>query len=369
MPAQKPAGKEKMAEDYYATLGVSRSASAEEIKRAYRQLARKFHPDVSKDAGASEKFKKINEAYSVLSDDSKRAQYDRFGPDQPGSTQSAQWRDFSGFESSGLGDIFETFFGGASPFSFGEGMGNEGRPRARNIRYPMTITLEEAFKGASKGIRVKRRDLCPECRGEGGFSPARCGECGGTGRIARTRRTMIGLFQTFSTCPECRGRGERFSRACSRCRGEGEVSAEHDLTVEVPAGVDSGTTLSLSGEGEAGGDLYVLINVAEHKLFRRDGADLIYPVRVSFAQAALGGEIVVPALDGDVSVELPEGTQTGEELRIARRGMPSLRGRGRGDIVVEVTVATPTRLSQRQKDLLREFDGLQQQKKKGLFGL
>lgn len=357
--------------DYYSALGVSRNASQDEIKKAFRTLARKFHPDVNKNSDATEKFKKINEAYSVLSDPEKRAKYDQFGTAGDFEAQGG-FSGFSGAEFSDLGSIFEGFFGRDSGMGFSFGGFDEGssRARPRHLRYQTTVTLEEAFGGTERKITLERMDLCKECGGEGGFNPERCRECGGSGRVARTKRTILGTIQTFGSCPACKGRGETFSRKCKECGGTGETEGRHEITVKIPAGVEDGTGLRVRGEGELGGDLIVQVSVEEDERFKRKGDDLLFKLPISFARAALGGKETINSLDGKVSIEIPEGTQTGTVFTVSRRGMPSLRTERRGDLLVKVVVETPRRLSARQKEILRELEGDDSSgKKKGFFGI
>ncbi|MFH0961642.1 MAG: DnaJ C-terminal domain-containing protein [archaeon] len=361
-----------MPEDYYSILGISKNASTEEVKKSFRALARKLHPDVSKAPDATEKFKKINEAYSVLSDPAKRAKYDQFGTAEGFSAG----QDFSGFSEFGdfgdIGSIFETFFGGGrGAFQFG-GEEPEDGPRARNIRYPASVSLKEAFTGTERKVRIDRMEICGNCKGAGGFNQSTCKTCGGRGRVGKTRRTIIGVVQTFGICPSCRGRGETHSKECGSCGGGGAVEGRQELTVKIPAGVEDGTVLRVKGEGELGGDLLVAVSVEEDEKFKRRGADLLYRAEISFAKAALGGTLNLESIDGPAAVELPEGTQSGEVFTIQRRGMPSLRSGRRGDLLVKAVVITPRKLSQRQKELLRELDGegpSSGTKKKGLFGI
>ena len=339
--------------DYYSLLGVDRGADAAAIKASYRRLAMECHPD--RHGGCTDKeatFKAISEAYDVLKDPQKRAAYDRFGHaafEQGGGFQG-------GADFGDLGDIFETIFGGA----FGGGR-QQGPRRGADLRYDMEITLEEAFHGKSAEIEVETAQTCEPCHGSGaepGTSARRCNLCAGRGKV----RAQQGFFMVERTCPNCHGRGEVIESPCRACRGEGRVDVANKLSVEIPPGVDSGTRIRLSGKGEAGpfgappGDLYIFIHVRHHKVFEREGTTLITRCPISFTTAALGGEVDIPGLDGTRhTIEIPAGIQSGKQLRKRGAGMPVLQGRGFGDMVVEISVETPTKLSAKQKDLLREF--------------
>ncbi|MFO7264954.1 MAG: molecular chaperone DnaJ [Limnochordales bacterium] len=354
--------------DYYEILGVSRDASQEEIKKAYRRLARQYHPDVNKDdPQAEEKFKEINEAYRVLSDPEARARYDRFGhaafDGQPGAGGFGGFEGFDpagGFEGFGdlFDDLFEMFTGGAA------------RPRARgpvrgrDIEMEIVVDFEEAVFGAEKTYEVSRIERCARCNGDGAEpgAPIRtCPECNGTGQVRHVRQTPFGHFITATTCPRCRGEGRFPETPCSRCGGAGVAQERRRVTVRIPAGIDSGYRIRLRGEGEAGlrggppGDLYFLVRVRPHKLFRRDGADIILEQPIPFWQAALGGEIEVPTLEGTHKLHIPEGTQHGAEFRLRGLGVPRMGGYGRGDQVVRVKIEIPRKLTPEQKELLRKF--------------
>ncbi len=340
--------------DYYELLEIDRSADEKTIKSSYRKLAMKFHPDKNPGCAESEaKFKAISAAYACLSDPQKRAAYDQYGHaafEQGGFGGGPQ----GGF--SDIGDIFETIFGSA----FGGG-GRQQARRGADLRYDMEISLEEAFHGKSAEISVEISQACEPCSGSGaepGTSTRRCNTCGGHGKV----RAQQGFFMVERTCPSCHGRGEVIEKPCRSCGGEGRVDATQKLEVNIPAGVDTGTRIRLSGKGEAGpfgappGDLYIFLHVKRHRVFEREGTTLLTRCPISFTKAALGGEIEIPGLDGEVhTIEIPAGIQSGKQLRKRGAGMPVLQGRGTGDLVVEIAVETPTKLSARQKELLREF--------------
>jgi molecular chaperone DnaJ len=342
--------------DYYEVLGVGRSATPDEIKKAYRQLARQHHPDVSDAADAETRFKEINEAYEVLSHPEKRATYDRFGHTGPG----------------GVGFGFD--FGFRDPFEifeevFGRGFGfrtstRRGPRRGADLRYDLHLTFEEAVFGCEKEIEVTRYEVCPECNGSGaepGTSPVRCSECNGTGQVRRVQRSILGSFVSVTTCPVCQGMGETVPIPCSRCSGDKRVYATRKLSVTIPPGVDHGTQIRLAGEGEMGerggppGNLYVVLDVEPHPIFQRRGDDVLVELRVNVAQAALGAEVKVPTLDGEEEITIPAGTQSGTVLRLRKKGVPHLRQNGRGDELVLVRVAVPAKLTREQKRLFQEL--------------
>ncbi len=348
--------------DYYEVLGVQKGASGDDIRKAYRKLARQYHPDVNKSHDAESRFKEVNEAYEVLSDDNKRAAYDRFGHaavDGSGAGGAGGFTgDFTGF--GGLGDIFEEFFG------FGGQRATSRRTprRGADLRYDMTITFEEAAFGFERDIEVARYDTCPRCSGKGaepGTTPTRCSTCNGTGEVRRVQQSILGSFVNVTTCPTCRGEGETISMPCSQCRGNKKIRVTRRLTVKVPPGVDTGTQIRLASEGELGefggppGNLYVVLNVKPHPFFRRREDDVVMEVQVNVAQAALGDEIVVPTLDGDEKIGIPAGTQTGRVISLKGKGIPHLRRQGRGDQLVVVQVAVPTNLTAEQRKLFGEL--------------
>jgi len=346
--------------DYYEVLGVSKQASADELKKAFRKMARQYHPDANPDKkDTEEKFKEIAEAYEVLSDPEKRANYDRFGH------AANNGQGFGGFEGGfggfgdlgGLGDIFDMFFGGG-------GRGRRGPEKGSDLRLDMEISFEEAAFGLEKDIKVPRNEECGTCGGSGaapGTKAQACPACNGSGQIQYAQNTPFGRVVQSRTCDRCRGAGKIIEKPCPTCHGAGQVRKTRSIHVKIPAGVDSGTRLRVSGEGESGlrggprGDLYVYIYVKAHKFFRREGNDVIVEIPVSFSQAALGDEIEVDTLDGKARVKVPEGTQSGSVFRLRGRGIPDLHGHGRGDQHVRVKVVTPTRLTEKQKELMQEF--------------
>ncbi|MGQ9556422.1 MAG: molecular chaperone DnaJ [Desulfurispora sp.] len=348
--------------DYYEVLGVSRQASAEEIKKAYRKLARQYHPDANPDdQDAEAKFKEIAEAYEVLSDPEKRARYDRFG--HAGfNGQGFGGHGFGGFEGfgadlGGLGDIFEMFFGASN-------RRRRGPEKGADLRADLELTLEEAAFGVERDIKVPREEECTTCGGSGaapGSKAQVCPVCHGSGQVQYAQSTPFGRIVQTRTCDRCRGAGRVLEKPCPTCHGAGRVRRTRSIHVKVPPGVDSGTRLRVAGEGEPGlrggprGDLYVFIHVRPHKVFVRDGNDVLCEVKISFAQAALGDEIEVPTLEGTARMKVPEGTQSGTVFRLKSKGIPDVHGYGRGDQHVRVQVVTPTRLSEKQKELLREF--------------
>lgn len=342
--------------DYYETLGVSRDATTEEIKRAYRRLARQYHPDVNPgDKQAEEKFKAINEAYEVLSDPEKRRAYDLFG--HAGLRSGAAEPDF-GFGTN-LGDLFDLLFGTGDPHATRTSQAQRGS----DLRIDVEVTLEEVATGVPKTIQYARYELCTQCGGSGaeqGEGAATCTTCRGAGRIRHTRHTLLGTFSTVVPCPHCNGEGRVITRPCRQCQGEGRVRRVVERTVRVPLGVESGTALQLLGEGDCGrrggeaGDLYVVFQVRPHERFEREGAHLHTQLSISFAQAALGARVTLQGLEENIPLEIPPGTQPGSVIRLQGKGLPTPR-HGRGDLFVHVQVRVPTRLNDAQKELLRRF--------------
>jgi len=353
--------------DYYDVLGASKGASADELKKAYRKKAKELHPDRNSDnPNAEAQFKEINEAYDVLKDADKKAAYDRYGHaafegGMGGGRPGGGFRgggDFSSAFSDVFDDLFGDFMGG------GRGGGRQRSTRGADLRYNMRITLEEAFSGAQKTISVPTSVQCNACTGtgaEGGSEPATCPTCSGMGKVRATQ----GFFTVERTCPTCSGAGQIIKNPCKSCSGQGRTEKDRALSVNIPAGVETGTRIRLSGEGEAGlrggpaGDLYIFIEVAPHEIFQREGTNLFCRVPVSMAAAALGGDIEVPTIDGGRSrVKVPAGSQSGRQMRLRSKGMPAVRSSQVGDMFIELAVETPVNLTSRQKELLREFEEL-----------
>src|SRR5881628_2068437 len=344
--------------DYYVLLGVSRSATDEQIRSAYRKLARQYHPDVNSASDASERFKAVTEAYEILTDPQRRQRYDMFG-----ST-------IGGFGDFGIGDLFETFFGGdlrrREP---------RGPMRGADLRMEIEIDLLDAVQGRERVINVPRLETCERCRGSGaepGSSISTCSTCNGRGEVRQVQQSVFGRFVNVSTCPRCGGAGKTVDKQCTRCRGEGRERRDHELPLDIPAGIDDGQQLRVAGEGEAGlrggpsGDLYVLIRLKEHHLFRREGDDLVHLARLSPAQAALGADLEVPTIEGATApVKVPGGAQHGQMVRLRGKGVPHLGSSGRGDQLVYLDVAVPRTLTKEQRTLyarLRDLEGIPDQR-------
>ena len=355
--------------DYYEVLGVSKNATPAELKKAYHKLALKYHPDRNKgNPEAEEKFKEINEAYAVLSDENKRSQYDQMGPqafEQASSGSGAGGNPFGsgfgGFGGSGMEDIFDMFFGAQNRTG---SRANNGPQKGADLRFDLEITFDEAAFGVEKEISLYRDEICEHCQGtcaEPGSKVETCSNCHGTGYIRYTQNTMFGQMVNQRVCPKCHGEGKIISQPCRECRGKGTVKKNKHVKVRIPAGVDDGSRLRVANEGEAGqkggpnGDLYVYLFVKPHKFFERDGTTVICEVPINIVQATLGAEIKVPTLDGQVIMKVPEGTQPGKVMRLKGKGIPSLRGGIRGDQLVRIKVVVPSRLNERQKDALRAF--------------
>ncbi len=351
--------------DYYEVLGVARTADKTQIKRAYRQLARQYHPDVNKDDGSDEKFKEINEAYEVLSDDSKRSAYDRFGHSAfQGAGGGANYQDFQqGFGN--MADIFEEFFSGG--FSGAGGNRRRGGPRrGADLRYDLEISFEEAVFGTEKTVEITRPDTCDVCSGSGaepGTSPKRCNICNGTGEVRRVQQSILGQFVNVTSCPTCGGTGEVITTPCHKCHGRKQVQKTKNLKVKVPAGIDQDMQIRLSGEGAPGldggpnGNLFVVIHVKDHKYFQRQGSDVYLTLDINVAQAALGDEITIPTLDGEEQLSIPRGTQSGKKFSLRGKGVPYLQRQGRGDAHVIVQVKIPEQLTAEQEELFGQLAG------------
>ncbi len=377
--------------DYYSILGVSKDATADDLKRAYRKLAKQYHPDAQHTEqdkkNAEAKFKEINEAYSVLSDENKRAQYDKFGSnfEQAGFGGSGFGGfnggayDFSGFGGIDidLEDILGSVFGGG----FGSSKKSQGPVRGADIRTSISLKFEEAAFGVKKEINVTRNEKCDTCNGSGakpGSKIITCDKCGGRGKIQMTQNTIMGAFSTVKTCDKCSGTGKVIETPCEKCSGKGIVRKTKKIEINVPAGIDDGQAISLRGEGDAGrkggpnGDLYVIMKVAPHKYFKRNGFDISANVRVPFAKMALGGNIKIPTLEGEMDFSIPEGTTTGTKFKVKDQGIPILNGRGRGSLEFTVDVDVPKKLTDKQREILTEFaksfgDEVNP-KKKNIFG-
>ena len=359
--------------DYYEILGVDRDASQKEIKKAYRKLAKKYHPDMNKDdPDTSDKFKEISEAYEILSDPDKRERYDRYGHSGI-NDNDFNFDDFAQGGFGGFDDIFDMFFGG-------RGGRRRGPRKGSDLQYRLEITFEEAAFGAKKEITIPRTETCQTCGGNGakpGTDVKTCPKCNGSGQMRVSQRTPFGQFTQTKTCDRCGGSGKIVKTPCPDCNGTGKQRRHRNLTVNIPEGVDNGTRLRMTGEGEAGdkgapsGDLYIIIKVKEHDIFDRKGDDIYCEVPVNFVQATLGDEIKVPTLDGKVKFTIPEGTQPGTTFRLKNKGIPHLNGHGRGDEYIKTKVVIPKHLSQEQKDLLKEFAELSgdeiNPEKKGFF--
>ncbi len=353
--------------DYYEVLGVSRDASLEDIKKAFRKMAFQYHPDRNHDSGASDRFKEVNEAYEVLSDTDKRANYDQYGH---GGAENMFGRGFEGFDMGGFGDIFEAFFGGSGRTSRQTAQSGE------DLRYNIKISFEEAALGCAKEIEITRTEVCSTCRGtraKPGVQPTRCPSCNGTGQIRRVQRSLFGQFINTAVCSDCHGEGVIIKEYCPDCRGAGYQKHKRHISVKIPAGIDDGNGIRITGEGEAGhrggpaGNLYVMVSVKPHEYLTRDGDDVIYELPVNIAQATLGVELRVPTLHGDCELKIPSGSQSGKAFRLKSKGVPHLHGRGSGDQLVVLRVVTPESLNKEQRRLFEELSKtLGKEKTKGI---
>lgn len=347
-----------MAEDYYETLGVNKNATREEIKKAYKKLAKKYHPDINKDEGATEKFKKINEAASVLGDPEKKAHYDQFGTADAGQFRGFDFKDF-GFGGFDFDDLFESFFGG------GFGRKKRGPKKGQDVRYDLDLSFYEAVQGTEKNIKIDRVENCESCKGLGAASRndiVNCQTCNGAGRVKKTMRTPFGIFSQSGTCNSCRGHGTVIGKPCMRCGGDGKERKISNLKVKIPKGVDKGFTLRLKNEGMAGdygaenGDVYVVIDVEDDEIFEREGDNVYITMPISFSGAALGTEIKVPTVNNkNIKLKVPAGTQTDSIFKIKEYGIENVDGYGVGDMYVKVIVKTPERLNKKMREVFEEL--------------
>ncbi|GEP18633.1 molecular chaperone DnaJ [Pediococcus argentinicus] len=348
--------------DFYDVLGVSKDASSDEIRKAYRKLSKKYHPDLNKEPGAEQKFKDVNEAFEVLSDDQKRAQYDQYGSADPnagfGGGGYGQG-DFNGFGGGGFDDIFSSFFGGG-----GQQRSASSPRQGEDLQYQMDLKFEEGVFGKKTTIKYQREDLCHTCGGSGakpGTSPVTCSKCHGTGTIQVTQNTPLGRMVRQQTCDVCNGTGKEIKEKCATCGGSGHEQKQHEVKVTVPAGVEDGQQMRLQGQGEAGhnggpyGDLYIIFKVRPSDIYEREGSEIYLDQNISFLQASLGDDIEVPTVHGNVKLKIPAGTQTGTNFRLKGKGAPHLRGNGTGDEHVKVTVKVPRKLNAKQKEALKAF--------------
>ena len=349
--------------DYYEVLGVSKTATDSEIKSAFRKLAKKYHPDVSKEPDAAEKFKEAQEAYAVLSDPNKRSQYDQFGH-TAFTNSSGGFSGFEGFDFGDMSDIFDDILGGLGGFGFSSGRNRRSSNRARkgnDVLYRMTIDFEEAVNGCKKDIKLDVTSDCPECNGKGGFNSKTCSECHGSGTITTEQRTMFGSFLSRTTCPYCKGSGMTFEKKCNSCKGTGKVRENKTITVNIPAGIDTDNRLRVAGKGEAGtnggspGDLYIEFTVRDHDFYERDEDDIYVRVPLTITDAILGCKKEVPTLDGNVTLTIPAGTQSGDKLRLKGRGITNVSTKKRGNMYVVCNVVIPSKLSRDQKKLVEQL--------------
>lgn len=363
--------------DYYETLGVDKNASSDEIKNAYRKQAKKYHPDLNPDnKDAEKKFKEVNEAYKVLSDASKKSQYDQFGHDAyksassgagPGGAGGYGAGGYSGF--SGFEDIFDSIFGGG--FGGGARRPSNGPKRGRDLQYNIMVSLEEAAFGVTKEVSITREEKCSTCNGTGAKDSSKikqCSTCHGTGQVQRQTNTIFGTTITTAPCDNCKGTGKVIEEPCKDCRGSGSKRKNRTIKINIPAGINDGQAITMRGEGEAGsrggpnGDLYIVVNIKPHKKFKRRDDDLLLEMDISVAQAILGDDLVVPTLDGEVKYKVPAGTQPGTVFKLRDKGVKHLQAKGSGDLYVKVNVSIPKKISDKQKDLIKEFDSISGEK-------
>lgn len=378
--------------DYYEVLGVDKNASDDELKRAFRKLAKKYHPDANPDnkKEAEAKFKEVNEAYETLSDSQKRRMYDQFGPDGPqgfggggpGGYYSYSTSGFDGFDMGDLGDIFSSFFGGGFGGGRSSSRPNNGPMKGADLRYNMEITFEEAYLGVEKEISISREDTCSTCNGSGakpGSKIETCSMCGGTGQIKQVQTTILGQMQTTRTCTNCHGEGKIIKEPCDNCRGKGTVRKQARIKVKIPAGIDENQTVVLRGEGAPGtkggpkGDLYITVHIKRHSIYTRQDYNVLCDIPITFTQATLGAELNIPMVDGTTEkFRIPEGTQTGTRFRIRGKGFKGINRNYEGDFVFTVEIQTPKRLSKEQRDLLVELAKTMNEqppiKRRGIFG-
>ena len=347
--------------DYYEVLGVSKTASQDEIKSAFRKLAKKYHPDVSKEENAAEKFKEAQEAYAVLSDENKRRQYDQYGHSAFTNAQGG-FSGFEGFDFGSMSDIFEDLFGG---FGFGSGRassrGSNRAKRGNDVLYHMTIDFMEAVTGTKKDIKVKMSDTCPDCGGVGGFNSKKCPDCHGTGTMTTEQRTMFGSFLSRTTCSKCGGTGEVYDKKCSTCNGKGQVENTKTITVTVPSGIDTENRLRIAGKGESGtnggpnGDLYIEFTVRDHEFYERVDDDVYIELPLTIPEAVLGCKKEIPTLYGNVDLTIPSGTQSGDKMRLRGKGIENVNTKRKGDMYVVTKVVIPEKLTREQKKLFEEL--------------
>lgn len=354
--------------DYYEVLGVPKTATEAEIKSAFRKLAKKYHPDISTEENAAEKFKEAQEAYAVLSDKDKRAKYDQFGHNAF-NNQNGGFSGFEGFDFGNMSDIFEDILGGFGGSSFGgfggartRGGSRTSATKGRDLLHSMTITFDEAVHGCKKSIELETEEACPDCDGKGGFNSKTCSECRGSGTITSEQRTIFGSFLSKTTCPHCKGTGKTYERKCSSCKGTGRKTVDKEITITVPSGIDTGNRLRLAGKGEAGmnggpsGDLYIEFTVKDHELFQRVEDDIYLELPLTITEATLGCKKEIPTIYGKVDLSIPAGTQNGHKLRLRGKGVENVSSKRKGDMFVVVNVKIPEKLTRKQKQLFEELD-------------